>query len=278
MYERTMNSKKYIWIWFAGVVYFVIIPVVLVIVFLFSDLLKDVLLLYPDAPTVLSLLGSNFLHTDLFHLLSNLVLYLLLLVFVFSFDALTNRPMLFVNMLLLFVVLPLVASFVTVVGFLFIGVNLPSLGFSAVVAGVFGYLAFSLLHYIRDYHGVVFQRSIFQLLWFILYINLALISLIYGYYLGVVVLGVLIGLSLYYTYTDLGKIFELGKTVQSRFHRVLILLGLFFCISTVTQALFPERVVVDGMVVNILAHYVGYMVGFFVPAMVSVFLIERRKK
>jgi hypothetical protein len=83
--------------------------------------------------------------------------------------------------------------------------------------------------------------------------------------------GVLIGLSLYYTYTDLGKIFELGKTVQSRFHRVLILLGLFFCISTVTQALFPERVVVDGMVVNILAHYVGYMVGFFVPAMVSVF-------
>jgi hypothetical protein len=34
----------------------------------------------------------------------------------------------------------------------------------------------------------------------------------------------------------------------------------------------PERVVVDGMVVNILAHYVGYMVGFFVPAVVCLFL------
>jgi hypothetical protein len=167
---------------------------------------------------------------------------------------------------------------ISLAGFFVLGLNRACRGFSAVVAGLFGYLAFSLLHYIKEYHMVRFERSIFQLLWFILYINLALISLIYGYYLGAVVLGVLIGLSLYYTYTDLGKIFELGKTVRSRFHRVLILLGLFFCISTVTQALFPERVVVDGMVVNILAHYVGYMVGFFVPAVVSVFLIERRKK
>lgn len=273
-----MDSKRSKGLWLAGIVYFAVIPLVLVVVFVYSDVLKDSLSLYPDAPTVLSLLGSNFLHTDLFHLLSNLILYLVLLVFVFSFDALTNYKMLYVNMLLLFVVLPLVASIANVAGFFFIGVNLACYGFSAVVAGLFGYLAFSLLHYIREYHMVRFERSIFQLLWFILYINLALISLIYGYYLGVVVLGVLIGLSLYYTYTDLGKIFELGKTVRSRFHRVLILMGLFFCLSTVTQTLFPERVVVDGMVVNILAHYVGYMVGFFVPAVVSVYIVERRKE
>jgi hypothetical protein len=273
-----MNSKKDFWIWCAGFVYFVVVPLVLVIVFLFSDLLKESLVLYPNAPTVLSLLGSNFFHTDLSHLLSNLVLYVVLMVCVFSFDALTNPKMLYVNMLLLFVVLPLVVSIANVVGFFFIDVNLACYGFSAVVAGLFGYLAFSLLHYIKEYHMVRFERSIFQLLWFILYINLALISLIYGYYLGAVVLGVLIGLSLYYTYTDLGKIFELGKTVRSRFHRVLILLGLFFCISTVTQALFPEQLLVNGMVVNILAHYVGYMVGFFVPAVVSVYIVERRKE
>lgn len=272
-----MDSKRSISIWLAGVIYFVVVPLGLVIVFLFSNLLKESLALYPDAPTVLSMLGSNFLHTDLSHLLSNLVMYLMLMVFVFSFDALTNQKMLFVNMLLLFVVLPFVASFANIVGFLFIGLNQPCFGFSAVVAGLFGYLAFSLLHYIRDYHGVVFHRSIFQLLWFILYINLALIAVIYGFYLGAVVIGVLIGLSFYYTYADLLKIFQLGKTLQSRFHRVLIVLGLFFCLSTVTQALFPEQVVVDGMVVNILAHYVGYMVGFFVPAVVSVFVIERKK-
>lgn len=273
-----MNSKKDIWIWCAGFVYFVVVPFVLGIVFLFSDLLKGPLVLYPDAPTVLSMLGSNFFHTDLSHLLSNLIMYLVLMVCVFTFDALTNRKMLYVNMLLLFVVLPLVASCANVLGLSFIGVNLACYGFSAVVAGLFGYLAFSLLHYIKDYHGVVFQRSIFQLLWFILYINLALISVIYGFYLGAVVLGVLIGLSFYYTYKDLGKIFQLGKTVRSRVHRVLILLSLFFCISTVAQALFPEQVVVDGMVVNILAHYVGYMVGFFVPAVVSVYVIEGEKK
>jgi len=39
-----------------------------------------------------------------------------------------------------------------------------------------------------------------------------------------------------------------------------------------------ERVVVDGMVGNILTHYVGYMVGFFVPAVVSVYIVERKKE
>ncbi|MBN1860856.1 MAG: hypothetical protein JW840_05280 [Candidatus Thermoplasmatota archaeon] len=273
-----MDSKRDIGVWFAGIVYFIVIPLVLVTVFVFSESLKESLLLYPKSPTFLSMLGSNFLHTDLFHLLSNLVLYLVLMVLVFTFDALTNPMMLFVNMILLFVLLPLVSSLANVVGFSFIGVNHACLGFSAVVAGLFGYLAFSFLHYIKEYHTVRFERGIFQLLWFILYINLALISVIYGFYLGAVVLCVLIGLSFYYTYKDLGKIFQLGKTVQSRFHRVLILLSLFFCLSTVTQALFPERLVVNGMVVNILAHYVGYMVGFFVPAVVSVYIVERRKE
>ncbi|HER45524.1 MAG TPA: hypothetical protein ENO12_01760, partial [Thermoplasmatales archaeon] len=199
-----MNTNKNIGIWLAGVVYFVVVPLFLVIVFVFSESLKESLLLYPKSPTFLSMLGSNFLHTDLSHLLSNLVLYLVLMVCIFSFDALTNKTMLYANMLLMFLLLPFVASFANVVGLSFIGVNLPCYGFSAVVAGVFGYLAFSLLHYIKEYHAVRFERSIFQLLWFILYINLALISVIYGFYLRAVLLCVLIGLSFYYTYQDLG--------------------------------------------------------------------------
>ena len=245
---------------------------------MYSDALKGSLSLYPDAPTVLSMLGSHFLHTDLFHLLSNLILYLMLLVFVFSFDALTNPRMLFVNMLLLFVVLPLVVSTANILGLPFIGVNASCFGFSAVVAGLFGYLAFSLLQYIRVYHAVRFERSVFQLLWFILYVNLALISLIYGYYLGAVLLGVLLVVSFLYTHQDFRKILLLAGTVPQRSHRVLILGGLFFCLLSVTQALFPEQLLVNGTVVNILAHYVGYMVGFFVPAVVSVYIVERRKE
>lgn len=273
-----MDSKRDRLILLAGVVYFIVVPLVLVVVFLYSESLKGALALYPNAPTVLSMLGSNYLHTDLPHLVSNLVLYLVLLVFVFSFDALSNRPMLFVNLALFFLFVPVVSSLANVLGLSYLGVNLPCFGFSAVVAGVFGYLAFSLMHYLRDCHGVVFQRGIFQLLWFILYINLMLISLIYQFYVGAVVVGVLLVLSLYYTSPDLVRIMQAVQAVSQRSQKVLILMGLFLCLSAASQALFPQQVVQNGSVVNILAHYVGYMVGFFVPAVVSVYIVERRKK
>jgi len=276
-----MNSNKKqhknIGVWFAGVVYFVIIPVILVIVFLLSGSLKESLLLYPNNPTFISMLGSNYLHTDFLHLMSNLILYLVLMVFIFTFDALTNRKMLFMNLLLLFILLPLFSSLVNVVALSYLGVFAPCMGFSAIVAGFFGYLSFSTLHYIREYHKVKFERSIFQLLWSIFYINLALISLIYGYYLGVIALAFLIAISFYYTYNDFGKIFMLANKVKNRSHRTLILVSLFFCIGAVTQSLFPEMLKYNGAVVNVLAHYVGYVFGFFVPAVVSVYGIERRK-
>ena len=106
------------------------------------------------------------------------------MVFVFAFDATTNRKMLFVNLPLLFIVLPLVSSLVNVFSISALGVDIPCIGFSAIVAGVFGYLAFSTLHFIKEYFGVKFERGIFQHMWVILFINLALILSIYGYYLA----------------------------------------------------------------------------------------------
>jgi hypothetical protein len=155
-------------------------------------------------------------------------------------------------------------------------VSIPSLGFSAIVAGVFGYLTFSTLHFIKEYFGVKFDRSILQLMWLILYINLALISLIYGYYPIIVVLLALILISIYYTHKDFKKIFLLIDKVKP-LHRTIILVSLMLCLCLGLQGLFPETIINGKTLTNILSHYVGYVFGFIVPAVISIYIINRTK-
>lgn len=278
MEETLINKKqpKNLGVWIAGIIYFVIIPLILTVVFLISDSLKEVLLLYPNNPTFVSIIGSNYLHTTFPHFISNLIFYLVIMVFIFTFDVATNKKMLFVNLPLLFIVLPIVSSVVNVIIFSDLGVSAPSNGFSAIVAGVFGYLAFSTSHFIREYYGIKFDRSIIQLMWLILYINLLIVSLIYGYYLAVVVLSVLVLFSIFYTARDIKKIFSLLRKLK-RPARVAIFVSLYLCLCVGVIGLFPESLKNSGNLVNILAHYVGYVFGFMVPALVSTYVIERKK-
>jgi hypothetical protein len=258
------------------VFYFILIPVLLIVLYLNADMLKQSLALYINNPTLLSIIGSNYFHTEQWHILSNLVFYFLLMPFVFFFDYLTNKKMLLVNILLLFVFLPVLSSLLNIVMFTEMGVTGPGYGFSAIVAGIFGYLAFSLLHYARDYHSVRFEKGIFQMMWLIIYINLALISLVYGIYLLVVIIAFLLMLSIINTYRDYGRIF-LKMRDTNYIHRIMFFAGFLFCLIAGVQGLFPGTLVVDGVRVNIYAHYVGYIFGFIVPAMVFVYIIEKKE-
>lgn len=48
-------------------------------------------------------------------------------------------------------------------------------------------------------------------------------------------------------------------------------------LSAGVQSLFSETTKYGGTIVNILAHYVGYIFGFMVPAAVSLYVIDRQK-
>jgi hypothetical protein len=262
--------------WYIFAIYFIAVPLILTFVFLFSNELKTVLLLYPNNPTFISILGSNYLHTTFSHFISNLVFYLVIMSFIFTFDLITNKKMLLINIILLLIVLPIFASLVNVSVFSFLGSNLPSKGFSAVVAGVFGYLAFSTLHFIREYYEVKFEKSILHLMWLIFYINLLIISLVYGYYFAVIVLLVLVVVFIIYTKNDIKIIFSLLRRLK-RSARVVIFVSFYFCLFVGVIGLFPGNLKNNGTYVNILAHYVGYIFGFMVPAVVSMFYINRKK-
>jgi hypothetical protein len=198
------------------------------------------------------------------------------MVFVFALDWHTNRKMLAVNVVLLFVVLPFVSSVIMVGVFSAAGIGIAGWGFSVVVAGVFGYLAFSLLNFIRGYAQIEFKKNVFSLLWVILYVNLMWISLIYGFYL---MAGILVGLVLFsvlYTYRDYLKILNLVYS-KDRMQRITFPL-LLFCLFYGPMLLFPETIRYGTTVVNIFGHYIGYAYGFFIPAIVSTSVIGRRKK
>lgn len=270
------RQKKDWTVWIAGIIYFIGIPLLLVILFLLSDMVKELLLLYPTNPTFLSVIGSHYLHTTLPHLASNLTFYFLVLPFIFMFDRMSNRKMPLVNLVLLFIILPILVSLINTAIFSDVGITAPGKGFSAIAAGLFGYLAFSTLHFIRDYHGVRFERSIFQLMWLILYINLALISLTYGYYLMVLLLCLLILISIFLTYKDYGKILDL-LTHVNRVHRTAIFGGFTLSLIAAAQGLFPETTMYGTTLINIAAHYVGYIFGFVGPAVVSTYVIEKER-
>jgi hypothetical protein len=270
------DCKSSLWL-LAAVFYFIFILVVLGVLYLNSDMLKQTLALYPNSPTLLSIIGSNYFHMEQGHILSNLVFYLLLMPLVFIFDYLTNRKMLLINIVLLFVLLPVVSSLINIVFFIELGVTAPGYGFSAIASGIFGYLVFSLLHYVRDYHNMHFNKGIFQMMQLILYINLALITLVYGIYWLVVVIVFLLILSIINTYRDYAKVFEKMKST-GRFHRTLFFTGFLLCVMAGIQSLFPGRIVIGSTLINILSHYVGYIFGFFVPALVSLYIEKKEAK
>ena len=232
--------------------------------------------MYPNNPTFISIIGSNYLHTTFPHFISNLVFYLVVMAFIFAFDKLTNRKMLYINLLLLFIILPIVSSLLNIVILSDLAANLPHKGFSAIVAGVFGYLAFSTLHFITNYYEVKFEKGILQLMWLILYINLAIISLVYGYYLIILLLSVLVLLSIYHTSRDIKKIFSLLLKLK-RPARIAIFVSLYLCLFVGVIGLFPGSIQYSGNLINILAHYIGYVFGFMVPALISIYVIERKK-
>lgn len=260
---------------FPFIFYFLIIPGLLVTIFLFSDSLDQLLSLYVLHPTLYSIIGSNYLHTDFFHLISNILLYLLVMPFIFFFDYRTNKKMLYVNMILLFMMLPLVTSLLNIMSFSLYEITLPIKGFSAIAAGIVGYIAYSLLHYIREHHKVVFKRSVFQLMWLIISINLLMISVIYRYHLVTIVILFLIIVSLMNTYHDYLRIIRTIQLIEFR-PRTILLFGFFFSLLTVVTAFFPGEVQQGETLVNIYAHYTGYIFGLTVPAIISEYKIKAR--
>lgn len=270
-------EKNRFGLWALFSFYFLFIPVILIIIFLFSNTLEQSLTLYPNNPTFVSILGSNYLHIGLFHLLGNLIFYFMIMPFIFVFDYKANKKMIRINMILLFLILPIIASIINIVVFRNINSNSKHMGFSAITSGVFGYLAFSLVNYIVVYHNIKFKRKILTILFPIILLNLLWICLTYSYLLPLILILLIFSVAFFYVYKDYLQIFSLIKKLERK-ERTLIFTSLFLCLCLGFQFMFPENIRTESATINILTHYIGYIFGFIIPALVSIYLFKDGKK
>lgn len=150
-----MNWKKTIdlrlWKRIDFLIFFIVVPAILTLVYLLPVSIKDSFVLYWANPTPLSIFMSNYVHGGLVsnngfgleHLVFNIILYLLALFIIFFFVE-KSRKRFGIASAFLFLVLPVISSLFS----LWLLNEETMQGFSAIVYGFWGYLIWSIMEHI----------------------------------------------------------------------------------------------------------------------------------
>jgi hypothetical protein len=277
-----MKNKKLL-LGFTAFVYFLIIPLILVLIFLLPESTKIALSLNTLNPSAYSLLTSGYTHLTFTHFISNFIAYLFIVPFIFYFDFKRDIKMLFLILILLFLLLPIFYSLLSVGLFSYYGANILDKGFSTILAGLIGYLPISYIYFLKDKRKIKFS-SIYYILLLFFSFNLSLITFINGWYIVLLILVPFFLFCLYLSLSDLKKIRDFYLDLSGRksfglFHIWIVLLlwivALLLCFIA-TIGLFPASLQgTNGITnINIFAHYVGYVYGFTIPAFVSIKLLK----
>ncbi len=165
------------------VLYFILIPALLFVIYLLPQEIKDsyFILNTGELWRLQTYLLNSYTHSQLYpHLVSNIIVYLLALIAVFSFE--NNRCRFRVMAGCSFVVVPIITSLLTIGLFHFLGIVVRSQGFSGIVAAFIAYTFISIVLWIlgdtlEDFDHPEYSRSriLFYLMCVLLTFILALI-------------------------------------------------------------------------------------------------------
>lgn len=253
-------------------IFFILVPLILFVIYLLPENIRNIFILYPSNPTIISIFLSNYTHTGFAHLSKNVFSYFFIGFLIFMFE--TNKRRFYINMLLFFTVLPVLCSLLT----LYYYPNSASWGFSGIVAGWMGYLLYAVYGYIKEEwriplkNGFIFLIIVFNLLilvfiykwdWWLytfLFLFLLVITMWIRNDLKAIVRRLIniltaFGMELRKSWKSCG--FILVKIVIFSVTINFLLFGFF--------DLFPSPI----KNVNILVHYSGYCFGVFVPLMID---------
>lgn len=249
--------------------YFLFIPIVLILLYSLPHNIQDYLILKPADPTIISIFLSNYTHSDLPHLVNNLGSYLIIMFLLFNIEI--NKRFFYLVSSLNFTVVPILSSFIIIHYFpLF-----PALGFSAISSAFNGYLLYSVYAYLKKtYYSEL--TYLFPLL--LLMINVT-ICLIYSFRM-ITRFTIALIVTLFFFYHEWGSIKEiLGQLIlkykQSKgekFFRVYNFL--IFCTTLAfifsLWSLMPPEIKIGSNIVNVSAHYFGYCFGVFTPILIDI--------
>jgi hypothetical protein len=172
--------------------------------------------------------------------------------------------MFYTNLIIVFILLPVLFSISWIVLLDAIGKNNTGCGFSIIVAGLLGYLPFSLLNFLRKSKNLQFKKW-YSLLYLILLINAFIIVTTYGQYLLMVPIIILSVLCLFLTLNDVHTLlaFFLELSKKRRSVELPVIASASFLILFGATLLFPASIKNQDGIVNIFAHLFGYLFVFY---------------
>jgi len=292
---KRWNVKE--WLFF-----FLIIPLILIIIYLLPQSTKDIFILKTQHPTLVSIFLSNYTHSTSDHFWNNLFSYLIVMFLIFIIN--TNKKIFYSISLLNFIVVPIISSLLTIFIILFSSSGpRSSQGFSAIVLAFIGYLPFSLFNYFKKLYPQEISFRFFKFfpcITFIcmsftcmgwIYYNTAEISIYYKILFPVCSIGLTI-LSIYLIYTTKKEIKNVLKSItlkyfcfyNQKFSFWKMAMNAFVNIGFVIMfiiflfpfwVIFPHQLIIEGGCINIYAHFIGYCFGAFVP---FIFKLDKRRK
>lgn len=238
------------------------VPIITSIVFFLPETIQQSLVLDYQDPSIYNLWTSAFVHRGTNHFINNLVAYCILITPIYALFLLANEKTLFRRTILSFLlILPVIIS-ITNIAIIPQGTGA---GLSGIGSALFGLLPFSLFLFIhnRVTKDIVPTDGVVVFL-----VAAGIIASIYSKIILAIAVLLIAGiLAAYKTYQiGLDNVRKIGSelTSMSGHFELVLLTVLLFLLSPFV--LFPQNLAQNGMVVNVLSHYVGFVIGFFGPA------------
>lgn len=269
-----LNPLLKLWKRIDLVLFFVIVPVVLTLIFLFHSQLKNYVVLQIKSPNLLTMFLSNYSHQYLDHFFFNIVIYFIVIFLIFNLE--TDRKFFYKSILVIFLLLPFISSSTTLLEAVYLKPNLQiSEGFSAIVSGIIAYLIYSLYFYLKKFYSKSLKMSFAGLLFAIN--GLVYVSSINS--MSSIILFILLIALIYHNKNPLKYLYngleiktkELSKMgFFERMYKLFIaLFVIFFTTLSLTSLLTYGVNLQTGAETDVLAHYAGYLVGFFAPLIIK---------
>ena len=265
LFFNFLNSQAQVkWTKSDFMIFFLLIPSILLITFTFPLWLKNHLILYLQNPTIISLFFSNYVHTDFFHFLSNLTSYLFIVFLLFNIE--TNKKNLYVASFLFLIPLPFILSLAATHTF---PVKMLQ-GFSGIVSAFMGYFLYATYLFIKRRYPHHIDISFLYLLFITNCLIVTLLNL-----RNLLLFFVILCCFSYLGYTN--RIFIKEFTAKSLIHlkklklEITPLYSFFIFIFSLYSLilglyfLVPKQLVsVAGFVASPI-HYLGFLFGYFIP-------------
>jgi len=257
-------------------IFFLIIPLILVIIYLLPQTIKNSFILLPTKATITNMFFSNYTHTSFSHLMNNLIGYFIIIFLIFHVE--TNKRIFYISSFLIFILLPLLSSLLVIT---IIPKIPPALGFSAIVYSFFGYLLYSVYKFVNKSYKISVDYKFLLLL---LMINILIFS-IFSVQIMLLITASIIAVFLIYinrkVIKEISKQMILNwrmlpnqKFIERLYSIAIFSLVIVFMFSFTTAI--PSKIVVENSIINIFSHYIGYMFGLFVPWAISIVKFKKK--